>query len=170
MLISFMPISAVFLNTFIYLFIFGCAESSLLCRLFSSCGELELLFAVVRRLLIIVASFVVAPQHVKSSQTRDRTHAPCTSRQMLIRCTTREVLRCLFLTVLHWARLRIQSNIHSLLHPERCMLLRSQNPQQCYHSDLDLPCLRSNSCDYPGPQNIYSCLFQWKLEFGGLDH
>ena len=28
-----------FLNNFIYVFIFGCAGSSLLCELFSSCGE-----------------------------------------------------------------------------------------------------------------------------------
>ena len=42
---------------FIYLFIFGCVRSSLLCtRAFSSCGEQGLLFVVVRRLLLAVAS------------------------------------------------------------------------------------------------------------------
>ena len=36
---------------------------------------------------------LVAPQHVGSLQTRDRTHVPCISKQILIRCTTREVPR-----------------------------------------------------------------------------
>ena len=40
----------------IYLFIFGCVGSSLLCVVFSSCGEWGLLFAAVSRLLIAVAS------------------------------------------------------------------------------------------------------------------
>ena len=50
-----------FINLFIiYLFIFGCVGSSLLhVRAFSSCGERELLFIVVRGLLTAVASFVV---------------------------------------------------------------------------------------------------------------
>ena len=44
---------------FIYLFIFGCVGSSLLCaRAFSSCGERGLLFIGVRGLLIAVASLV----------------------------------------------------------------------------------------------------------------
>ena len=33
----------------------------------------------------------VAPQHVGSSQTRNQTRVPCNGRQILIRCTTREV-------------------------------------------------------------------------------
>ena len=60
------------------------------------------------RLLIAVASLVVAPRprvqaqelwylglaglrHVESSQTGDRVHVPCISRQILIYCTTRGV-------------------------------------------------------------------------------
>ena len=41
---------------FIYLFVFGCSGSSLLCTAFSSCGELGLLIATVRRPLTVVAS------------------------------------------------------------------------------------------------------------------
>ena len=44
----------------IYNFIFsGCSESSLPCRLFSSCGEQGLLSRSVHRLLIAVASLIV---------------------------------------------------------------------------------------------------------------
>ena len=43
----------------IILFIFGCAGSSLLCGLFSTCSERELLSISVRGLLIAVASLVV---------------------------------------------------------------------------------------------------------------
>ena len=42
----------------IILFIFGCARSSLLCGLFSSCSEWGLLFIAVHRLLIAVASLI----------------------------------------------------------------------------------------------------------------
>ena len=35
---------------------------------------------------------LVAPQHVGSSQTRDRTRVPCIGRQILNHCTTREVV------------------------------------------------------------------------------
>ena len=73
------------------LFIFGCVGSSLLHRLFSSCGEWELLFVAVRGLLTAGASLVaehgfwggqasvvsapgigsvVVGQHVRSSWTR----------------------------------------------------------------------------------------------------
>ena len=38
---------------------------------------------------------LAAPRHVESSQTRDRTHVPCTGRQILTHCTTREVLHWL---------------------------------------------------------------------------
>ena len=45
---------------FIYLFIFGCIGSSLLCAGFlSSCGEQGLLFVAVHGLLIVVAPLVV---------------------------------------------------------------------------------------------------------------
>ena len=47
-----------FKKIFMYLFIFGCAGSSLLCRFFSSCSEPGLLFLVVCRLLTLVASLV----------------------------------------------------------------------------------------------------------------
>ena len=44
---------------FIYLFIFGCIGSLLLCtRAFSSCGERGVLFVVVHGLLIAVASLI----------------------------------------------------------------------------------------------------------------
>ena len=41
-----------------YLFIFSCAESSLLCRLFSSCGKLGPSLLAVHRLLIVGVSLV----------------------------------------------------------------------------------------------------------------
>ena len=41
-----------------YFFILGCAGSLLLCGLLSSCGEQELLFVAICRLLIVVASLV----------------------------------------------------------------------------------------------------------------
>ena len=37
------------------------------------------------------ARALAVPQHVESSQTRDRTHVPCVGRQILNYCTTREV-------------------------------------------------------------------------------
>ena len=40
----------------------------------------------------LLLSCLVALQHVESSQTRDRTRAHCLGRQILIHCTTREVL------------------------------------------------------------------------------
>ena len=40
---------------------------------------------------------LVAPQHVGSSQTRDRTCVPCIGRRILNHCATREVLHILFL-------------------------------------------------------------------------
>ena len=50
-----------FFNSFIFglnLFIFGCAESSLLCGLFSPFGKRGLHLVVVRRLLIVVTSLI----------------------------------------------------------------------------------------------------------------
>ena len=41
-----------------FFFFFGCAGSSWLCGLFFSCGEWNLLFLVVLRLLVVVASLV----------------------------------------------------------------------------------------------------------------
>ena len=40
----------------------------------------------------------VAPQHVVSSRTRARTHAPCIGRQILNHCATREALRVCILS------------------------------------------------------------------------
>ena len=45
-----------FFYKLIYLFIFGCIGSLLLCTAFSSCGEQGLLFVAVLRLLTAVAS------------------------------------------------------------------------------------------------------------------
>ena len=76
-------------------------------RAFSSCGKWGPLFIAVRRPLTIAASRcgaqapdaqaqqlwltgLVASRHVESSQTRARTHVPCTGRQILNPCATRE--------------------------------------------------------------------------------
>ena len=55
-------------HTFIYLFLLGCAGSSLLHRLFSSCSEWELLFIAVCRLLIAWALLLwsMGSRHVGS--------------------------------------------------------------------------------------------------------
>ena len=88
------------LHLFIYSLTFGCAGSSSLSAGFSLVAE--------HGLLILVTSLVVAqgfqwgsvvlcctgladPWHVASSQTRDRTHVPCTGRWILNHWTTREV-------------------------------------------------------------------------------
>ena len=93
----------------IYLFIFSCAGSLLLGKAFCSFGEGGLLSAVVQRLLIAASPAVgyspwhavvfsgchtglVALRHVRSSWTGDWTRVPCTGRQFLIHCVTREVL------------------------------------------------------------------------------
>ena len=47
-----------FLKIYIYLLIFVCAGASLLCRLFSGCGQ-GLLFVAMHRLLVAVAPLVV---------------------------------------------------------------------------------------------------------------
>ena len=49
---------------------------------FSSCGT---------RAQQLWHTGLAAPRHVGSSQTRDRTHIPCTGRWILNHCTTREV-------------------------------------------------------------------------------
>ena len=108
-----------FLN-FIYLFL---AALGLRCCAwaFSSCSERGMLFVVVRRLPVAVASLVaehglqacrlqqlwlagsrvqaqqlwrtglVALRHVGSSRTRAQTHVPCIGRWILNHCATREV-------------------------------------------------------------------------------
>ena len=88
---------------------------------FSSCSKWGLLFIAVHELLSAVTSLVcgaqalctwasvaaaqrlsswgelglVAPRHVESSRTRDRTCVPCISRRILTHSTTREVLHLL---------------------------------------------------------------------------
>ena len=99
---------------------FGCAESSLLYRLFSSCGELGPLsscsaqashcgsfsccrawalgctgfsscgFWVLEHRLNSVARGLVAPQHVASSWIRDRTRVSCIGRWIPYHWATRE--------------------------------------------------------------------------------
>ena len=76
-------------------------------RAFSSCGKRGPLLIAVRGPLTIAASRCraqapdaqaqwlwltgrVAPRHVGSSQTRARTRVPCTGRQILNHCATRE--------------------------------------------------------------------------------
>ena len=49
----------IYLKIILFIFIFGCAESLLLCGLFSSCSEWGLLLVTVSGLLIVVASLVV---------------------------------------------------------------------------------------------------------------
>ena len=93
-----------------------------LCWVFAAAFRLSLVAAnrgyslvAVHELLIVVASLavehrlqgawaqqlrlveLVAPQHVESSQSRDRTHVPCTGKQILNHGTTREVPESIFL-------------------------------------------------------------------------
>ena len=102
-----------FFFNFIYLFIFiyGCVGSLLLCEGFSlvvasrghsslRCTGLSLLWPVLLRSTgsrragsVIVAHGLVAPRHVGSSQTRARTRVPCIGRQILNQCATREALK-----------------------------------------------------------------------------
>ena len=93
---------------FIYFFIYGCAGSSPLCeaslqlwqagatlhcgarashhRVFSCCGA-QVSDAQAQQLWL---TGPVAPRHVGSSQTRARTCVPCSGRQILNHCATRE--------------------------------------------------------------------------------
>ena len=97
-----------FIYLFIYLFIFSCVGSSFLCEGFlqlrqagatlhcgarashcrglSCCGA-QAPDAQAQQLWL---TGPVAPQHVGSSQTRAQTHVPCTGRQTLNHCATRE--------------------------------------------------------------------------------
>ena len=97
-----------FFNKFIYLFIFGCVGSSLLCegllqswragatlhrgarashRHGLSCCGAQAPDVQAQQLWI---TGLAAPRHVGSSRTRARTHVPCIGRQTLNRCATRE--------------------------------------------------------------------------------
>ena len=93
---------------FIYLFIYGCVVSSFLCEGFLelwqagttlhrgarashyrglSCFGAQAPDAQAQWLWL---TGLVAPRHVGSSQTRDRTRVPCIGRQTLNHCATRE--------------------------------------------------------------------------------
>ena len=74
-------------------FFFGCTGPRLLCMEASlSYSKQELLSVAVHGLLGAQAS-IAAPQHARSFWTRDWTHDPCTSRQILNHWPTREVPR-----------------------------------------------------------------------------
>ena len=101
-------LSFFFFFLFIHLFIFGCAGSSFLCegslqsrragatlhrgarashrRSLSRCGA-RAPDAQAQQLWL---TDLAAPWHVGSSQTRARTRVPCTGRQTLNHCATRE--------------------------------------------------------------------------------
>ena len=120
---NFFLIFKIFISLFIYL-VLAVLGLCCCAWAFSSCGEQGLLFVAVCGLLIVVASLIaehrlqahglqqlwltgfraqaqqlwlsglVAPWHVGSSRTRDRTCVPCIGRQILNHCTTREALYC----------------------------------------------------------------------------
>ena len=89
---------------FIYVFIFGCTGSLLLCGAALHCGVPAFhrggvsygAQALEYRLSRCGACPLVAPQHLEYSQTTDRTCVPCIIRQILIHCTTKEVLKRFF--------------------------------------------------------------------------
>ena len=58
-----------FLNSFLYLFTCGCTGSSLLHRLFPSCGKLGLLFIAVHGILTTVASFDFGEHRLYSAES-----------------------------------------------------------------------------------------------------
>ena len=106
--LCFFRLSPSLLVLFIYLFM--AVLGLRLCeRALSSCGERGPLFIAVHRPLTVAASHcraqapdaqarqlwhtgLAAPRHVGSSQTRARTRVPCTGRQTLNHCATREAL------------------------------------------------------------------------------
>ena len=97
------------LNLFIYLFL-AVLGLRFCARAISSCGKRGPLLIAVRWPPTVTASLVaehrlqtrrlsnlwltgpVTPWHAGSSQTRARTHVPCSSRQILNHCATREAL------------------------------------------------------------------------------
>ena len=108
-------------------FIFGCSGSSLLHRLFSSCGKRGLLSngyawvsyfggfsccghgiysmqtsAVVVPGLLSTGSVVEVQGHVGSCLIRDHIHVSCVSRHILYHWATREALRMTILKKLYW--------------------------------------------------------------------
>ena len=98
-------------------------------RAFSSCGKWGPLFIAVRGPLTVAASRCgaqapdaqaqqlwltgpVAPRHVGSSQTRARTRVPCTGRQTLNHCATREAPTLPLLIGKLWGLCRIGKDVH----------------------------------------------------------
>ena len=100
---------------FIYLFVFGCVGSQFLCESFLqlwqagatlqrgarashyrglSCCRAQAPVAQAQQLWL---TGLVAPWHVGSSQTRARTRVPCTGRQILNHCATREAPMSVYL-------------------------------------------------------------------------
>ena len=88
---------------------------------------------------------LVAPQHVESSWTRDRTCVPCIGRRILIHCTTREV----WTAALIW--------VFSL----------PAYPSACQPTLLDLPSLHNNISQFlkvylsPSVYTLFA-LFLWR--------
>ena len=98
---------------FIYLFIFGCSESSLLnsgflqlqqagatlqlqCAGFSLLWLLLLWSSLCSMASVAVCPGIVALRHVESSRSRNQTGVPCIGRQIVNHWTTREVLLVYF--------------------------------------------------------------------------
>ena len=71
-------------------FVFGCAGPSLLPR-----GSLVAAHSPQAGVSSCSPRASAAPRHMGSSQTRDRTHLPCTGRRLHTHCATREV-PCVF--------------------------------------------------------------------------
>ena len=70
----------------------SCSEWGLLYGAWTShCGGFSCFTSSRCRDAGVVVHGLGAPWHVESSQTRDQTHVPCTGKQILIYCTTREV-------------------------------------------------------------------------------
>ena len=79
--------SVLFIYLCIYLFIFGCAGSSVRARAFSSCGKWEPLFIAVRRPLFIAVRgpFTIAAPPVAGHRLQTRRLSSCGSRVQLLR-------------------------------------------------------------------------------------
>ena len=84
----------IYLSFAVFLFIFGCAGSSLCWRAFSSCSALGCSLCIPWSVGCswCRAQTFSCPRRVESSKTRDQTHDPCIGPHFLIHCTTRDVL------------------------------------------------------------------------------
>ena len=90
-------------KNFLFIFIFRCSGSLLLCAgsgysLLQCMGffwcEARVLGT---RAWYLQSADIVAPGRVESSWTRDRAHVPCTGRRIRIHCTAREILLLLLM-------------------------------------------------------------------------